>query len=70
MQQQELPHVHPGEKPEDLVMALAHAKAEAIKGKMAAAGEDYKTGYLLTCDQVLIPKDLRITLPGDIHNVI
>ncbi|KAF5831991.1 inosine triphosphate pyrophosphatase-like protein [Dunaliella salina] len=41
------------EKPGDLVMALAHAKADAIKGKMAATGEDYKTGYLLTCDQVV-----------------
>ncbi len=41
-----------GEKPEDLVMKLAFAKADAIKTKMAAAGEDCTTGYLLTCDQV------------------
>jgi len=43
---------HPGDKPEDLVMALAHAKASAIKDKLAAAGENSSTGLLLTCDQV------------------
>lgn len=40
-----------GEKPEDLVMVLAHAKADAIKARMASAGENM-SGYLLTCDQV------------------
>lgn len=38
-------------KPEELVMDLAHAKADAIKEKMRQSGEEM-SGYLVTCDQV------------------
>jgi len=40
------------EDPSQLVMLLAHAKADAIVGKMRAAGEPLE-GLLLTCDQVV-----------------
>ncbi len=46
-------------EPRDLVVALAHAKADAIKAKMRAAGEPL-TGYLLTCDQVCVPTCLTL----------
>lgn len=37
--------------PRELVLALGHAKAEAILDKMRTA-EDNMDGYLVTCDQV------------------
>lgn len=41
-------------EPAKLVMALGHAKAEAIIAKMTAAGEAPGAGFLLTCDQVVV----------------
>lgn len=37
--------------PSDMVLVLAHAKAEAIKAKMLAESEEL-SGFLITCDQV------------------
>lgn len=41
------------DKPRDLVLALAKAKATAIQEKMKAAGEPM-AGFLITCDQVCV----------------
>eukprot|EP00897_Mesotaenium_endlicherianum_P008355 jgi/Mesen1/7548/ME000392S06806 len=47
------------EKPEDLVLALSHAKAQAIEAKLAAAGTTYSATasrhtLLITADQVVV----------------
>lgn len=39
--------------PKDLVMLLAHAKADAILKKLKDSGSFIQPGYLVTCDQVL-----------------
>ena len=56
------------EDPKELVMALAHAKADAIladAAKKAAmeAQEQYGDVYLVTCDQVVVHKDKILEKP-------
>jgi hypothetical protein len=38
--------------PKELVMMLAHAKADAIMKKLKDSGSMIRPGYLVTCDQV------------------
>lgn len=40
--------------PKDLVMLLAHAKADAIMKKLRDSGSYIRPGYLVTCDQVVV----------------
>eukprot|EP00199_Chlamydomonas_sp_CCMP681_P005776 CAMPEP_0119107900 /NCGR_PEP_ID=MMETSP1180-20130426/12269_1 /TAXON_ID=3052 ORGANISM="Chlamydomonas cf sp, Strain CCMP681" /NCGR_SAMPLE_ID=MMETSP1180 /ASSEMBLY_ACC=CAM_ASM_000741 /LENGTH=231 /DNA_ID=CAMNT_0007093449 /DNA_START=97 /DNA_END=792 /DNA_ORIENTATION=- len=49
--------------PRELVMTLAHAKAEAIRAKMRDAGEDVSQGYLITCDQVVVHEGIILEKP-------
>lgn len=49
--------------PERLVLALAHAKADAILDK--ENGFEGKDGYLITCDQVVLHKGCILEKPED-----
>ncbi len=44
-------------QPRDLVLTLAKAKADAIKAKLRAEGQDASHGFLITCDQVTDSQD-------------
>ena len=50
--------------PRDLVLLLAHAKANAIAAKLAAAG-DGAAGLLITCDQVVVHEGRILEKPDD-----
>lgn len=45
--------------PKDLVMVLAHAKADAILKKLKDSGAFMRPGYLVTCDQVITQTPLH-----------
>lgn len=51
-------------KPEDLVIKLAHAKADAIIAKLQANGST-PTGFLITCDQVVTHEGRILEKPND-----
>ena len=53
-------------EPEDLVMKLAHAKADAILEKLrAAGGAAASAGFLITCDQVVTHEGAVLEKPAD-----
>lgn len=56
------------EQPEQLVMLLAHAKAEAIRKKLLAAGAH--AGLLITCDQVVVHEGHILEKPENAEEVM
>ncbi|CAL9242313.1 unnamed protein product [Arabidopsis halleri] len=57
------------EKPEELVLALAVAKAEAIKQRIADGDniEEDKSTLLITCDQVVVYEDAVREKPSSVE---
>ncbi len=54
-------------KPSELVVALAHAKARAIIDKLQTqhSSAQQLSGYLITCDQVVVHEDTILEKPED-----
>ncbi len=54
------------DSPRELVLALAHAKADALLPRLAGAAADAAGGaYLITCDQVVLHDDVIREKPAD-----
>ncbi|CAH8390774.1 unnamed protein product [Eruca vesicaria subsp. sativa] len=55
------------EKPEDLVLALAEAKAEAIMQRIPDDDDDIKEALLVTCDQVVVYENTIREKPSSVE---